>query len=338
MKGAILTIVLWTIGLVATAQQLPHFSQYMLNGYLLNPAMAGVENYADVKIGYRNQWSGVGGAPKSYYATVHTPFNKFNVNKTASTVPYRGRNGSKELNHNYKSRSMVMPQAHHGLGFTALSDKAGALERTDISLTYAYHMPLNKSTMMSVGLTGGFSFYAVDQEGLHLTNPTDPTFMGGDYRRAKPNISAGMLIYTRKYYIGATTSQILQDELSRETGIPDQDRAFMHYYATGGYKIVVSPDLSVLPSLMVKYVQPAPLSVDANVKVLFQDKVWLGGSYRHKDAAVVLAGVNISNLLQVGYAYDISNSDIGRVSDGSHEIVVGLLLNNRGKVFCPASL
>ena len=160
----------------------------------------------------------------------------------------------------------------------------------------------------------------------------------GDYRRAKPNNSAGMMIYTRKYYIGTTTSQILQVELSKEKGIPNQDRAFMHYYATGGYKVVVSPEFSVLPSVMIKYVQPAPLSVAVNIKVFYQDKVWIGGSYRHKDAAVVLAGVNISNLLQVGYAYDISNSDIGRVSDGSQEIVVGLLLKNRGKVFCPASL
>ncbi|MBC5775748.1 type IX secretion system membrane protein PorP/SprF [Pontibacter sp. KCTC 32443] len=338
MRGAFLTIVLWAIGMVAVAQQLPHFSQYMLNGYLLNPAMAGVENYGDVKIGYRNQWSGVEGAPKSYYATVHAPLNKLNFNKSASSVPYRGKNSSKEMHKNYRSRSLVTPQAHHGLGFTALTDKAGALKRSDVSLTYAYHLPLSRTTMMSVGLTGGFSFYSVDQSGLYLTNPTDPTFMGGDYYRAKPNISAGAMVYTKKYYVGATTTQILQDELSKEEGISEQDRAYMHYYVTGGYKVVVSPKLSLLPSMMVKYVPPAPVSVDANLKVLYQDKVWIGGSYRHKDAAVVLAGINVSNLLQVGYAYDIANSDIGRVSDGSHEIVLGLLLNNRGKVFCPASM
>lgn len=161
--------------------------------------------------------------------------------------------------------------------------------------------------------------------------------MGGDYRRVKPNISAGLMVYTRDYYIGATTTQILQDELSKERGIPDQDRAYMHYYLTGGYKVVMSPKLSMLPSVMVKYVPPAPLSVDANLKVMYDDRFWIGGSYRHKDAVVVLAGVNVSNLLQVGYAYDIANSDIGRVSNGSHEVVLGLLLNNKGKVFCPAS-
>ena len=60
----------------AQAQQKPQYTQYTLNNYLLNPAITGIEDYADLKLGTRHQWSGLEGAPESYYATLHMPVNK----------------------------------------------------------------------------------------------------------------------------------------------------------------------------------------------------------------------------------------------------------------------
>ena len=71
------------------------------------------------------------------------------------------------------------------------------------------------------------------------------------------------------------------------------------------------------------------------MKFSFQDKFWLGGSYRHDDSFGVLAGFNISSFINVSYSYDITTSALNTVSNGSHELVIGLLLNNRYKVTCP---
>ena len=53
------------------AQFRPHYTQYILNNYIVNPALTGIDNYIDVKMSMRNQWLGIDGAPKTFYATVH---------------------------------------------------------------------------------------------------------------------------------------------------------------------------------------------------------------------------------------------------------------------------
>ena len=73
------------LSLQASAQQRPQYSQYMMNNYLLNPAVTGVEDFLDFKAGMRRQWVGLEGAPITYYAsahaaigktgTIHTPFS-----------------------------------------------------------------------------------------------------------------------------------------------------------------------------------------------------------------------------------------------------------------------
>ena len=66
-------------------QQRPHYTQYILNNYILNPALSGIENYTDVKLSYRNQWVGFPGAPQTMYASVHGPIGKKDYKTTATS-------------------------------------------------------------------------------------------------------------------------------------------------------------------------------------------------------------------------------------------------------------
>lgn len=338
MKRLIHTLLLVLLCQYAFAQQIPHFSQYMLNGFLVNPAVAGSENYGEIKTGYRNQWAGIEGAPASYYLTLHMPLDKMNLSTTATSVPHRGHTGRRALFKDYTSRDVVKARPHHGMGVTIIADQAGALRRTDFGMTYAYHLPVTKELRMSAGISGGVSVYNVNEQGLYLTDPNDPAFSGGNFNRVKPNITAGAMLYSRRFYIGTSSSQILQDELTTRFTSSESHAAStqVHHYFMGGYKIMFSPGFSMLPSVQVKYASPAPTSVDANLKLLFKDMAWVGGSYRQQNTFVLLGGINVKNMLQVGYAYDWGTPGIGSMGGGAHEVVLGILINNRGKVFSPS--
>jgi type IX secretion system PorP/SprF family membrane protein len=82
----ILTIVLLK---AAHAQQKPHYTQYILNQYIVNPAITGIENYVDVKLSHRHQWVGLQDAPVTTYFTMHSAIGKkdYNVSATSYRVP-----------------------------------------------------------------------------------------------------------------------------------------------------------------------------------------------------------------------------------------------------------
>src|SRR6201986_23918 len=73
-----------------TAQQRPQYTQYVFNNYLLNPALSGIENYTDVKAGYRSQWTGLQGAPVTSYLTVNAPLGSDFINGDATEMPAAG--------------------------------------------------------------------------------------------------------------------------------------------------------------------------------------------------------------------------------------------------------
>ena len=73
----------------AVAQQRPHYTQYILNNYILNPAISGIENYTDVKISARDQWIGLNGAPRTAYLTIQGPIGKKIIERTLRPTKYR---------------------------------------------------------------------------------------------------------------------------------------------------------------------------------------------------------------------------------------------------------
>ena len=65
------------LGLVSTsqAQQTPTFDHYLTNGYLINPAAAGL-NGNNAYLDLRNQWQGFVGAPQTQALTVDGSFKR----------------------------------------------------------------------------------------------------------------------------------------------------------------------------------------------------------------------------------------------------------------------
>src|SRR6476620_7722859 len=94
IKGILMGLVL-LVSLNAKAQQQGQYSQYMMNYFLINPAVAGADEFLDARIGYRMQWTGIEGAPRNYYMTVHSPIDKLHGKRPRGnrTNPHPGYGG-----------------------------------------------------------------------------------------------------------------------------------------------------------------------------------------------------------------------------------------------------
>ncbi|HEY1007278.1 MAG TPA: type IX secretion system membrane protein PorP/SprF [Sphingobacteriaceae bacterium] len=317
----------------ASAQQRPQYTQYIFNNYLLNPAISGIENYADLKAGYRRQWAGIDDGPATATLSLHSPIGKKYLRGNANSMESKGTN---PMSRSFLQTYMAA-EPHHGAGLHLVSDRTGPISRTDVNATYAYHLGITEKLNLSVGFAAGISLEDLDFSRVTLENQADPALAAEDHRRVRPDLSAGLWLYSARYFGGFSVQQLLGRPVifSEDGEGPDPGRQIPHYFLTAGYKFFLGDDIAAVPSVMVKHVTPAPLSVDINAKIAFRDRFWVGGSYRKRDSFAAMAGFNVSYLFNVSYAYDFTTSALRSVSEGTHEVVLGVLLNNRYKVTCP---
>jgi len=332
-KPLLLLLFFITCAQFTIAQQKPQYTQYVFNNFLLNPALSGIENYTDVKAGYRSQWTGLQGAPVTSYLTINAPLGSDFVNGDATEMPASG--GEDPSSRSYLQNYEAAP-AHHGIGFTIVTDKAGPLTETNIDATYAYHIGLTRTLNLALGVAAGVARTNLNTSEITLENSFDPAIDNANNAQWDPDLSIGVWAYSSDYYFGASVQQVLPQKLYFSTNNTyNESKTVPHYFFTAGYKIYLSDDMTLMPSILIKEINPVPVTYDINAKVSFRDVFWFGGSYRHDDSFGVLAGFNINSTINVGYSYDITTSALNTVSNGTHEIVLGILLNNKYKVTCP---
>ena len=135
----------------AMTQQLPLYSQYMMNGFLLNPAVAGSDGFTTLNLTAREQWLGFENAPKTHSFSFQTRvLKKSYIIKSLSARKKIYRPSTK---------------GRVGLGGYIFNDKNGLVQRTGLQLTYAYHIWLDQ-TQLSFGLSGSFFQFKLDDAEL----------------------------------------------------------------------------------------------------------------------------------------------------------------------------
>ena len=318
-------------------QQRPHYTQYILNNYILNPAISGIENYTDVKLSVRNQWVGIPGAPTTFYATVHGPIGKKDFKSNATSFDMKGEN---PRGRQYWEDYTASPP-HHGVGFTMMNYRTGYINRFMAYGTYAYHQGIGPKTTLAAGFGAGIGGTSLDRTKVELANPIDPAIgQGTSVNNISPEFNAGLWLYGADFFAGVSVHQIIPTKLELVDDAYYGSTLVPHLFATAGYRLFMTEDWTVLPSVMMRYINAMPLYVDINAKFQYQDRFWLGGSYRIREGFAAMAGINISQMFNLSYSYDINNASylLGPMQKGTHEIVLGFLLNNGYGDMCPRNV
>lgn len=337
MKKLITICLMFAAGAVC-AQQKPIYTQYILNNYVINPAITGIENYGDLKFSHRSQWVGIDGAPVTSYMSIHGPIGKKDYLTSATSYQIPGEN---PRGRNYMEE-YTAPAPHHGIGGMIVTDKTGYINRWGAYLSYAYHKGLNPRTTLSAGFQVGMTSVSIDATKINWgdTQQDDPAvgYASGDISKIKPEVAAGLWLYGADYFAGISVLNIVPAKMKFVKDAKYGASFLPHYFLTAGYKFFLNDDFTLMPSAMLQYVKPAPMQITANAKLQYQDLAWIGSSFRFGDELggfAAMAGLNISNSFNVGYAYDVAPSALSRYSRNTHEIIIGFLINNKYDDSCP---
>jgi type IX secretion system PorP/SprF family membrane protein len=336
MKQLLLVLCVGCLLTKVQAQQQPHYTQYIINNYILNPALTGIENYTDVKISHRHQWVGIADAPVTSYITIHKPIGKKDDRTTPTSFQTPGENPrGRSYWQDYEAA-----KPHHGIGLKIINDKT-KLNRFAGYVTYAYHIGIAPQVSLSAGFEAGVRNISLDRSKIFTAVPVDPAvFSSADINNLKPDFGAGLWLYSSDYFVGLSVQQIIPQKVVFANGAVKQQegKTVPHLFATAGYRFFINDDISGLPSIMAKYIQGIPAQFDLNMKVQYQDLLWAGASYRYKYGFAGMVGLNVSNTFNIGYSYDYSTTPLNTISRGTHEIVLGFLIGNKYGDWCPRNV
>lgn len=270
-------------------QQDAHYSQYIFNGLVLNPAYAGSRGTFSTMLFLRKQWVGLPGAPATGALSLHTPI------------------GDQRSN----------------FGLTISDDIIGYTNQLWMHGSYAFRFPLGPGKM-AFGIQGGLLNYRIDWSKAETVDQDDVIIGNTAQNRLIPNVGAGIFYNTATWYAGVSMPHILDTELRPLDGtIDDFAQLYRHYFFTAGIVLWPQSTVKFKPSVLVKYVSGAPLQADFNASFLINDFVWVGASYRTLDAAVFMVDFQLTKQLRLGYAFDWTLSELGNYNTGSHELMIG---------------
>jgi len=280
----------------STAQQNPQYTQYMYNMNVVNPAYAGSHEALSIGTLYRDQWSGLDGAPKTFTFNAHTPFGE-NV----------------------------------GLGISVIADKIGPVKEQNLNVDYAYKIKLGGEHRLAFGIKAGATFNNIGLTGIVVDNAEDPAF-SSDVTDTYLNIGAGVYYYTNRYYVSFSVPAILKSKHLDVNGRTYGSNV-QHYFLTAGYVFQLSQNLKFKPSAMLKSAFSAPTSLDVNANFLFFDRLELGASYRLDDSFSGMVNFAVTPGIRIGYAYDHIISDIREAATASHEVFLQFDIPYGSKVY-----
>lgn len=286
----ILVVLIAILSLEVEAQQLPMYSQYFWNDFVINPAFTGIRNTPRVQLGYRNQWAGFVGAPKTYTLGGHMPLEGKNM----------------------------------GVGGMLFSDdQGGAISQNGLMLNYSYQLKFDQSSSLSLGLSGIVNQYSYDGSVMENIVP-DPTLQISS-KQIAPDLNFGIAYnFNNQLYVGLGINQMIQSRLSKLNTndlVIDDNKLVRHYNLSASYLTTLTDRFDLEPYTMLRttFIQAPQMEIGA--KTTFDDMLFAGVSYRHAESVIGLLGVQYSNFV-LAYSYDFTLSEIKTYSSGSHEILL----------------
>lgn len=299
----------------ASGQQVPMYSQYIMNGFLINPSLAGNDVYTTINLTAREQWVGLAQSPSTYALSFQTRILSDSYISKSTSV----------------RKKIVRPTkgGRVGLGGYLFNDVNGIVRRTGLQAAYAYHIPMKirkgYQNNLSFGLAFIFYQMAINTDGL-IYDQDDPYLLNYDRSVFIPDFNFGVNYTTADYYVGFAMTNLLRGSvILANSGADNNSSELGHYFITGGVKIPLSSNWMIEPSAFIKTsdIFLSAIQLDITSRIYYKNDYWAGISYRTNDAIIPMIGLRYDRFY-FAYAFDVTLTDLRKHNSGTHELTIAL--------------
>ncbi|MCH3881930.1 PorP/SprF family type IX secretion system membrane protein [Tenacibaculum aquimarinum] len=292
-------LILLLISVEGFSQQDPQFTQYMYNTMSVNPAYAGSRGHTTITALGRTQWVGFDGAPDTQTLSYDTPLGYSGV----------------------------------GLGINLVNDKLGPSHETYLDANISYTIRTGNEGNLALGLKIGGRLLNVDWSRGTFQSP-EPRFNTNINNKFLPTLGAGAYYHKPKWYVGLAVPNFIRTD-HYDDNIESVAVERLHFFLITGYVFDLNESIKFKPAALLKGVQGAPLSLDISANFLFNEKFRAGLAWRWDDSISALLGFQVSDGLNIGYAYDLTTSNYSNYNSGTHEVMLRYEIFREGPVKSP---
>ena len=294
MKRIFHILIFVVIAQASFGQQQYVFTNFMINDFYYNPAVAGSKDVHLANMGYRNQWTGFDDAPTTFLGQFYGSWKN---------------------------------EMEHGYGVSIISDRTGLTQNTGVYATYAYQVKLSDKLKLGLGVRPGYIQYRVRLYDAILADEGDEILTGNVLSANALDMHSGFNLYSDEFFVMGSVQHLLGEQIQFTTY---NSSLAKHYTLIGGYNYEIKPKkLVIQPSIMVKTTNPVPAQFTFMAKATYDKKYWAGLLYRTGDAAGLVVGYQVKDRLTIGYGFDYSLSGIRQYQSGSHEIMISFITTRK---------
>lgn len=282
----------------AAGQQIPMFSSYTINKFLINPSYAGINGNTRLYGINRIQYAGFDGAPVTYMLTGDAGF---------------------------KSKKF-------GMGGMLFSDKNSLIAQNGFQLTYAYNVKLSEKWNLGLGLNAGMVQWSMNFDQLRIDNPDEDVI--STYRSNATTFRSdfGFRINSDKIEAGVTLPQLVASKVNYSDYLKNANGKYTsipHYIVNLGYNLSINEGLKLKPTVVVRGAKDINPQIDAMALLDIKNKFYALVGYRTNYAVSLGGGFGLSKGIMVGYIYDRPLNDISQYANGSHEVILGISFGSK---------
>jgi type IX secretion system PorP/SprF family membrane protein len=291
MKKLLIIAAFSCLTLAGYAQQIPLYSNYFFTPYIYNPAMSGSEGVTSLTFLHRRQWSDVQGAPETSALGLNGSLNEQKV----------------------------------GWSVYAFSDVTDIVRRMGAYGNYAYNLRLSDNATLSFGLGAGYIRNDIDVSSVRVQDGAEPIIAISNDNRGSFDLNTGVNLQISDFSLGFAVPQILASSIDYNTDFSGSVNYSLirHYVANARYDFKFAGDKMILsPNVMVRAASNVPFQIDAGLLFNLKEYGYIGAMYRSDYAVTTNVGINLTEEITLGYAYDFSLNEFGPSLGASHELML----------------
>lgn len=328
LRSYFMILVLLATGISASAQDVD-YTQYYLNNAAYNPGFTGMEDFVDVKLGFRQGWNAFA-VPNNYM------FFSLNSGLNSSRRVAVGSNSLRISNpdvlHAIQTGKKI--RRKHGLGTTLAARNLGPYSLNTVSAHYAYHLPISTNFTLAFGARAGMQSQRIGLNGYHVRDEVNDRLyqeimMSGQGNSMAGVVDFGYVLYSRNFNFGVSSMNLVRSDMGNPRLVESaEQRTFIAQAAFT--QIPMGPNLLFSPGARVAYVPNVEPSWNVNSRFSYKRFLYVGGGFSNTGKKISgLFGLTIDGKLTIHYSYDKYLSHLNNFNTNVHEIAVGIQMFNK---------